>query len=200
MSEELFLLSPNKARWCKLGMITRALRWPSKISFFRTTELSVPKNRQVIAHAPPRLLLLKWKFPKLCMHTHVATGALPQPPLPPEAPLGSPHWWGCPGGAEHGCLCPGSVSEPAPSSPRIWGVLGTPSSLGWVQCSSPLLHPMNFLYDLGEDLLSLLKPNTGTNTSKLGLAHFGLTQLFTSEGCTSPTPLTAISSFLQWVN
>lgn len=74
MSEELFLLSPNKARWCKLELITGSLGWSSKISFHRTTELSEPKSRQVIAHTPPRLLLLKWKFPKLCMHTHVATG------------------------------------------------------------------------------------------------------------------------------
>lgn len=75
MSKELFLLSSNKARQCKLELITRLLRWGSKISFYRTTELSVPKSRQVIAHAPPRLLLLKWKFPKLCMHIHTAPGA-----------------------------------------------------------------------------------------------------------------------------
>lgn len=74
MSEELFLLSPNKARCCKLELITGSLGWSSKISFHRTTELSEPKSRQVIAHAPPRLLLLKWKFPKLCMQTHVAAG------------------------------------------------------------------------------------------------------------------------------
>lgn len=52
-------------------------------------------------------------------------------------------------------------------------------------------HEYPVLSPLGEDLLSLLKPSTGTIIFKLSLAHFGLTQLCTPEGCSSPTPLTA---------
>lgn len=161
MSKELFLLSSNKARRCKLEMITRLLRWGSKISFYRTTELSVPKSRQVIAHAPPRLLLLKWKFPKLCMHIHTVPvqtslwggeGTDARPWLPPPscsswaAALTKRGVWGL----QHKLSLPrvkGSTSAQPPSSPRLLGGLaGTAAPGRWdvppQGCTPRVLHPI----------------------------------------------------------
>lgn len=212
MSKELFLLSSNKARQCKLELITRSLRWGSKISFYRTTELSVPKSRQVIAHAPPRLLLLKWKFPKLCMHIHTAPGA--------DVPWRgrgdghkataaasllqlmscSPHKAGCLGAAaQRVSASPGGVHVcTALILNTAFGGLAGTAAPGGVR--SPGLQPKNSPSDLGEVLLFLLRPSIiGVITLKLSLSHSGLPRLFaTGVQLPSPSPAWPASKHHNW--
>lgn len=113
------------------------------------------------------------------MHTHAATGAdIPlrgrgasckatATPFLLQLISCSPYKPGYPGGTAAQLSLPqveGSMSSQPPSSPRLRGGFGRYGSLGQVQCAPPGLHPMNFLCDLGEDLLSLLKPSVGIVT------------------------------------